>query len=47
MDDKTKATALKLAQCKLIARGWKFTPSDIGEVAADIINAMNNKLESK
>ncbi len=40
MGDKTKAEALRIAEQWFISRGWKFTPSDIGRVAAEILKAM-------
>lgn len=40
MDGSAKAEALRLAERWLISKGWNFTPSDIGRVAADILKAM-------
>jgi len=40
MDDKTKAEALRIAERWLISKGSKFTPSDVGRVATEILNAM-------
>ena len=45
--DLTKATALRIAERRLIRLGWNHGPEKIGEVAADIIAAMERKLSPK
>ena len=47
MDDNTIATALKLADDRLKASGWKYLPEDIGKTAAKIINALIKELEHR
>lgn len=44
-DDRTKAEALRIAMERLDAIGWKYNHSDIGRVAAEIINAMNSDIK--
>ena len=45
--DQTRATALAIAERKLISLGWRHGAKEIGEFAADIIKAMDAALEPK
>ena len=47
MSDNLEAKALEIAERRLLARGWKFNDEKIGEVAAEIINAMRSKLKNR
>lgn len=47
MSDRTKATALAIAERKLISLGWRHGAKEIGEFAAAIINAMDSALKSE
>lgn len=38
--DNTQAEALRIAVMMLKAQGWKFTPSDVGKTARQILDAM-------
>jgi hypothetical protein len=43
-DDRTRATALAIAERKLISIGRKFGAEDIGWYAAEIIKALDEAL---
>lgn len=43
--DQEKSTALILAEAKLYKSGWKFSPKDIGRVAAEILIEMHLELD--
>ena len=42
-DDQTKAAAILAAQKWLDKKGWNYTPSQIGERAKEIIDAMEGQ----
>lgn len=41
------ATALEIAERRLLALGWKFSAEEIGEYAGKILGALNDELERK
>tara|TARA_R110000737_G_scaffold343831_1_gene370232 strand:- start:439 stop:597 length:159 start_codon:yes stop_codon:yes gene_type:complete len=47
MRDRTEAMALQLAEKQLSKGGWKFNPTTIGLVAAQIIKGLDTGLAEK
>jgi hypothetical protein len=43
-EDRTQAEALRIAEAHLKSKGWKFSPSDVGTTAAEIVTAMRAAL---
>jgi hypothetical protein len=37
MGDETTAEALRIAERHLVKQGWKFTPKDVAQLAAEIL----------
>ena len=43
-EDRTQAEALRIAEAHLKSKGWKFSPSDVGTTAEEIVTAMRAAL---
>ncbi len=43
--DETIAEALRIAERRLIALGWRYSSQDVGKTAAEIIAALDTKVD--